>query len=174
MTKFLKKLNFFPGILLIIIFVIPARIAENIVRALLELLNNIFFYFDWLGISGGYLTMFYEKLIIEGAGAATYCAGMLLFPMFLNERFFKKFQINWLPGIIFVFIFFTMFALYYLYSFIFLGIGKMDWIDSISILVMFIGYTAGYLMIIYTSLKYSKTKNKYAKIIIDKFDENNY
>ena len=65
MTKFLKKLNFIPGILLIIIFIVPARIAENITRALFGLINNIFIYFDWLGVSGGYIGMFYEKLVIE-------------------------------------------------------------------------------------------------------------
>ena len=170
MTKFLKKLNFIPGILLIIIFIVPARIAENITRALFGLINNIFIYFDWLGVSGGYIGMFYEKLVVEGIGAATYCGGMLLFPIFLNKRFFKKFQINWLPGIILVFVIFSSFALFYLYSFIFKGLGKLDWIDSISLLVMFIGYSAGYLSIIYSSLKYSETKNKYIKILLDRFE----
>ena len=170
MTNFLKQLNFIPGIILIIIFIIPARILENIARALFKVLNNIFIYFDWLGVSGGYIGMFYEKLVIEGVGAATYCAGMLLFPMFLNKKFFRKFEINWLPGIVLVFLFFTTFALIYLYSFIFKGLGKMDWIDSLSILVMFIGYTFGYLMIIFSSLKYSESKNKFVKLILNKFE----
>lgn len=170
MTNILKKLNFIPGIILIIIFIIPARIVEDIARAIFKLLNNIFFYFDWLGVTGGYIGMFYEKLVVEGVGAATYCAGMLLFPMYLNKKFFKKFEINWLPGIILVFLFFTIFALSFIYTFIFKGIGKMDWIDSLSILVMFIGYTFGYLIVIFSSLKYSESKNKFVKLILNKFE----
>ena len=63
MIKFLKKFNFLPGIILIIIFVIPARLVENIARIILRLMNNLFAYFDYMGVSGGYLGMFYEKLM---------------------------------------------------------------------------------------------------------------
>ena len=66
MTKFFKKLNFLPGIILIIIFIIPARIAEDISRILTKLIQNIFAYFDYLGVSDGYIGMFYEKLVVEG------------------------------------------------------------------------------------------------------------
>jgi hypothetical protein len=170
MTKFLKKFNFLPGIILIIIFVIPARLVENIARIILRLMNNLFAYFDYMGVSGGYLGMFYEKLIVEGVGVAVYCAGMLLFPMYLNKRFFKKFEINWLPGIILVFLFFGSTGLFLIYIFFFKALGKMDWIDTISYLVTFIGYSAGFLTVIYSSLKYSETKNKFVKKILDKFE----
>ena len=170
MTKFFKKLNFLPGIILIIIFIIPARIAEDIARILTRLIQNIFAYFDYLGVFDGYIGMFYEKLVVEGVAAMIYCGGMLLFPMYLNKRFFKKFEINWLPGIILVFLFFGSFALYFLYMFLFVALGNMDWIDTISYLVTFISYSLGFLVIINISLKYSETKNKFVKKIFDKFE----
>jgi len=170
MTKFFKKLNFLPGIILIIIFIIPARIAEDIARILTRLIQNIFAYFDYLGVFDGYVGMFYEKFVVEGVAAMVYCGGMLLFPMYLNKRFFKKFEINWLPGIILVFLFFGSFALYFLYMFLFVALGNMDWIDTISYLVTFISYSLGFLVIINISLKYSETKNKFVKKIFDKFE----
>ena len=170
MTKVLKKFNFLPGIILIIIFIIPARIAENISRMLMNLMNNIFAYFDWMGVSGGYIGMFYEKLVVEGVGVAVYCSGMLLFPMYLNKKFFSKLEINWLPGIILVFLFFGSTGLFVLYIFFFEALGKMDWIDTLSYLVTFIGYSFGFLAVIYSSLKYSDTKNKYVKKLLDKFE----
>ena len=170
MTEFLKKFNFLPGIILILIFVIPARIAENISRILMKLMHNVFAFFDWMGVSGGYIGMFYEKLIVEGVGVAVYCAGMLLFPMYLNKRFFNKLEINWLPGIILVFLFFASTGLFVLYIFFFKALGKMDWIDTLSYLVTFIGYSFGFLAVIYSSLKYSDTKNKYVKKLLDKFE----
>ena len=170
MTKFFKKLNFLPGIILIIIFIIPARIAEDIARILTRLIQNIFAYFDYLGVFDGYVGMFYEKFVVEGVAAMVYCGGMLLFPMYLNKRFFKKFEINWLPGIILVFLFFGSTGLFLIYIFFFKALGKMDWIDTISYLVTFIGYSAGFLTVIYSSLKYSETKNKFVKKILDKFE----
>ena len=170
MTKFFKKLNFLPGIILIIIFIIPARIAEDIARILTRLIQNIFAYFDYLGVFDGYVGMFYEKFVVEGVAAMVYCGGMLLFPMYLNKRFFKKFEINWLPGIILVFLFFGSFALYFLYMFLFVALGNMDWIDTISYLVTFISYSLGFLVVINISLKYSETKNKFVKKIFDKFE----
>ena len=169
MINILKKINFLPGIILIIIFIIPARIAENIARAILKLMNNVFAYFDYFGVSGGYIGKFYETLIIEGFGSAVYCAGMLLFPMYLNKRFFKKFEINWLPGIIFVFLFFASFSLFTLYFLLFKALGEIDWIDTTSYIVGYISYTVGFLMIIFISLEYSETQNKYIKKIINRF-----
>ncbi len=166
MNNFTKKLNFLPGIILIIIFITPALVAKNIAKWLLHLINNFFAYFDYYGVSGGYLGMFYEKLVVEGGVAATYCAGMILLPMYLNKRFFKKFYINWLPGIILVFLFFTITALYVVYIFLFKVIGNADWIDTLSYIVGFIGYTAGYLSIIFTSLTYSETTNKFIRKLL--------
>lgn len=103
-------------------------------------------------------------------GVAVYCAGMLLFPMYLNKRFFNKLEINWLPGIILVFLFFASTALFVLYIFFFKALGKMDWIDTLSYLVTFIGYSFGFLAVIYSSLKYIDTKNKYIKKLLDKFE----
>ena len=104
MANYLKKFNFLYGIILIIICIIPARIAQDISQALLRLINNIAAYFDFMGVSGGYVGMFYEKLIVEGLGAAVYCGGMLLFPMYLNKNLvpymkpqkiiFEKIKIN--------------------------------------------------------------------------------
>jgi hypothetical protein len=169
MANYLKKFNFLYGIILIIICIIPARIAQDISQALLRLINNIAAYFDFMGVSGGYVGMFYEKLIVEGLGAAVYCGGMLLFPMYLNKNFFKKFEINWLPGIICVFLFFSIPALYIIYIFLFKALGKMDWIDTLSYIVGSIGYTLGFLSIIFTALLYSETKNKFINKILDKF-----
>lgn len=170
MNNILKKFNFVPGIIMIFIFVIPARILENLSRGLLKLMNNIFFYFDWMGLSGGYLGMFYEKFVIEGVGVAVYCGGMLLIPMYLHKRFFKKFEINWLPGIVLVFLFFAITGLFVLYAFFFIALGKMDWIDTLSYIVTFIGYSGGFLFVIYLALKYSDSKNRYVKIILDKLE----
>ena len=86
----IEWLNFLPGIILIIIFIIPARIAEDIARILTRLIQNIFAYFDYLGVFDGYVGMFYEKLVVEGVAAMVYCGGMLLFPMYLNKRFLKS------------------------------------------------------------------------------------
>ena len=66
MNKFFKKLNWLPGILLIIPFAFVGKLAENISRALLGLLQNISYYFDFMGVTGGYIGMFWEKLIMEG------------------------------------------------------------------------------------------------------------
>jgi len=165
----LKKINFLPGLILIIIFITPALFAQRIAQAFLRLMNNLFSYFDYMGVSGGYLGKFYELLIVEGFGSAVYCGGMLLFPMYLNKRFFKSFEINWLPGIILVFLFFGLASLYALYLLFFKALGKMDWIDSVSYIVGYIAYTAGFLYVIFYSLQYSETKNKCVKKILDKF-----
>jgi len=164
-----KKINFLPGIILIIIFITPALIAQRVAQGILRLINNLFSYFDYMGISGGYAGKFYELLIVEGLGSAVYCGGMLLFPMYLNKRFFKKFEINWLPGIILVFLFFGLASLYALYLLFFKALGKVDWIDTVSYIVSYIAYTAGFLVVIFYSLQYSETNNKYVKKIIDKF-----
>ena len=169
MINILKRINFLPGIILIIIFITPALFAQRIAQFILRLMNNFFSYFDYMGISGGYLGKFYELLIVEGFGSAVYCGGMLLFPMYLNKRFFKKFEINWLPGIILVFLFFGLASLYALYLFFFKALGNIDWIDTVTYIVGFIAYTAGFLAVIFYSLQYSETKNKYVKKILDKF-----
>ena len=74
MNKFFKKLNWLPGILLIIPFAFVGKLAENISRALLGLLQNISYYFDFMGVTGGYIGMFWEKLIMEGVGTFVFCA----------------------------------------------------------------------------------------------------
>ena len=169
MINIFKKINFLPGIILIIIFITPALIAQRVAQGILRLINNLFSYFDYMGISGGYAGKFYELLIVEGLGSAVYCGGMLLFPMYLNKRFFKKFEINWLPGIILVFLFFGLASLYALYLLFFKALGNIDWIDTASYIVGYIAYTAGFLVVIFYSLQYSETNNKYVKKIIDKF-----
>lgn len=169
MINISKKINFLAGIILIVIFITPALFAQRIAQAILRLMNNLFSYFDWMGVSGGYAGKFYELLIVEGLGSAVYCGGMLLFPMYLNKRFFKKFEINWLPGIILVFLIFSSFSLITLYLLFFKALGKIDWIDTVSYIVSYIAYTAGFLVVIFYSLQYSETKNKYVKKILDKF-----
>lgn len=169
MNNILKKFNFLPGIVLIIIFIFPAVIAQNLAKAILRLMNNLISYFDWIGVSGGYIGKFYELLVVESLGSAVYCGGMLLFPMYLNKRFFKNFEINWLPGIILVFLVFGSFSLFALYLFFFEALGTIDWIDTISYIVGYIAYTAGFLFVIFYALHYSETKNKYVKKILDKF-----
>ena len=169
MINIFKKINFLPGIILIIIFITPALFAQRIAQAILRLMNNLFSYFDYMGISGGYAGKFYELFVVEGLGSAVYCGGMLLFPMYLNKRFFRKFEINWLPGIILVFLTFASFSLLGIYLFFFKALGKIDWIDTISYIVSYIAYTGGFLIITFYSLQYSETKNKYVKKILDKF-----
>lgn len=169
MINILKKFNFLVGIVLILIFITPALIAQSFAKAILKLMNNLISYFDWMGISGGYIGKFYELLVVEGLGSAVYCGGMLLFPMYLNKKFFKNFEINWLPGIVLVFLFFGSFSLLTLYLFFFEALGEIDWIDTISYIVGYIAYTAGFLFVIYYALHYSETKNKYVKNLLDKF-----
>ena len=168
MVKYLKKLNFLCGIILIIIFIIPARFAQDVAEWLLRIVNNIAAYFDFMGVSGGYVGMLWEKFIVDGFGAAVYCGGMLLFPMYLNKNFFKKFEIDWLPGIICVFLFFLIPSLNIVYIFLFKALGKMDWIDTLSYFFSFLGYTFGFLAIILAALHYSETRNKFINKLLDK------
>ena len=88
--KFFKKLNWLPGILLIIPFAFVGKLAENIARALLGLMQDISYYFDFMGVMGGYVAMFWEKLFMEGIGTFVFCAVSLCGPMFLNKKFEYK------------------------------------------------------------------------------------
>ena len=158
MNKFFKKLNWLPGILLIIPFAFVGKLAENISRALLGLLQNISYYFDFMGVTGGYIGMFWEKLIMEGVGTFVFCAVTLCGPIYLNKKFFPKFNINWLPAIIFGFLYFAFFGLIIIVMF-FKGFGKADWIDNLSFFVMSVGYVGGFLAAMVTSALYAEIKH---------------
>lgn len=172
MIKFLNKLNFLLGIILVLVFLFPGSIAKNISQRFMRLLNNIFAYIDWTGFSGGYLGMFYESLIVEGIGSAVYCSVIILLPMFLNKRYFKNVNINWLPAIFIVFLFFTLPTLIVIYMFFSKVLGTADWIDTITYVVAVLGHSFGYISIIIVALFYSETQNKYVKMILNKFGVN--
>ena len=164
MKKYLNKINFLVGIILIIPFAFIGKLAENITRLLLGILQNLFAAFDWIGFSDGYLGMFYEKLVMEGFAAFSFCIIMICGPIFLNKKFFPKFKINWIPAIILTFVYFSFFGLIVLVGF-FMSIGKMDWIDTISLLVQSIGFFAGYISAIFSSIMYGEVKHPF----IEKF-----
>ena len=164
MKKILNKLNFLVGIILIIPFLFIGKIAENITRVLLGILQNIFAAFDFLGVSGGYIGMLYEKLVMEGFATFVYSFVMICGPIFLNKRFFPNFKINWIPAIVLTFIYFSYYGLIILIMF-FKSIGKMDWIDTIPYLVMSIGFFGGYISGIISSAMYAEVKHP----LIEKF-----
>ena len=164
MKKTLNKLNFLVGIIMIVPFAFIGKLAENIARALLAVIQNLAYALDFMGVMGGYVAMFYEKLFMEGVGTFAFCAVMLCGPIFLNKKFFPKFKINWIPAIILTFIYFSFFGLMVIIMF-FKSIGKMDWIDTISYLVMSIGFFGGYLSAIVYSAIYAEIKHP----LIDKF-----
>ena len=168
MIKYLNKLNFLVGILLVIIFSFVGKFIENISRALLKLVQNIFAYIDYLGTSSGYIAMFYEKLIMEGVGTFIFCAVTICCPIFLNKKIFPKFKINWFPSIVFVFLYFSIFGIFIIWLFI-KGLGRLDWIDTLSYLVMAIGYFGGYISAIVFSIDYSNTKHPLIDKIANKF-----
>ena len=164
MKTFISKLNFIVGILLVIPFSFVGKFLENIARFVFGVIQDIAFAFDFMGVMGGYVAMFWEKLLMEGIGTFVFCAVSLCGPMFLNKKIFPKFKINWMPAIIFVFIYFAFFGLAIVLLF-FKGFGKLDWIDTISYLVMAIGYFAGFIFGIITSLTYGEIKHP----LIEKF-----
>ena len=111
-----------------------------------------------MGVTGGYIGMFWEKLIMEGVGTFVFCAVTLCGPIYLNKKFFPKFNINWLPAIIFGFLYFAFFGLIIIVMF-FKGFGKADWIDNLSFFVMSVGYFGGFLAAMVTSALYAEIKH---------------
>jgi hypothetical protein len=164
MKKIFNKINFLVGIILVVPFWLIGKMAENLARLLLGILQKFFYAIDWLGVSGGYAAMFYEKLIMEAVGSFSFCFVMICGPIFLNKKFFPNFKINWVPAIILTFIYFSYYGLLILIMF-FKAIGKMDWIDTISFLVMSIGFFGGYIGAIITAATYSNIKHP----LIEKF-----
>ena len=61
MKKTLNKLNFLVGIIMILPFAFIGKLAENIARALLAIIQNLAYALDFMGVMGGYVAMFYEK-----------------------------------------------------------------------------------------------------------------
>lgn len=166
MMGYLKKLNFLIGIFLVFIFIFIGSIAEKLSRAFLTVIQNIFYKFDLFDVGGGYIDMFYEKLILEGVGTFVYCAVALCGPIFLNKKFFNKLEINWIPSFILIFIFFGYFGMKVLIMF-FQIIGKADWIDTLSYIVMAIGYFGGFISAMLVSAKYAEIHHP----LIDKFTQ---
>ena len=162
MKTILSKLNFIAGILLVVPFFLLGRFLENIARALFGVIQNIIYAFDFMGYMGGYFDMFWEKLLTEGVGTFVYCAVSLCGPIFINKKLFSRFKINWLPSISLIFIFFTFHGLTLIIMF-FKIVGELDWIDTISFLVMTIGYFIGYLMAIGVSLTYAEVKHPFVE-----------
>ena len=57
-----------------------------------------------------------------------YSATMLLIPMYLNKKFFNKIKIIWLPSLILVFLFFSIYGIIIATVFI-LNLTRLDWVE---------------------------------------------
>jgi hypothetical protein len=79
----------FLGLILVIIFIIPGKYLEGVVRKLSVILFNFFSYFNFTG-GGSYIDFFYEKFAVEIMATFVYSATMLLIPMYLNKKFLIK------------------------------------------------------------------------------------
>jgi hypothetical protein len=117
----------FLGLILVIIFIIPGKYLEGVVRKLSVILFNFFSYFNFTG-GGSYIDFFYEKFAVEMMATFVYSATMLLIPMYLNKKFFNKIKIIWLPSLILVFLFFSIFGIIIATVFI-LNLTRLDWVE---------------------------------------------
>jgi hypothetical protein len=158
-------INSFLGMLLVIIFIFPAKFLEEISRKIMVFLLKIFSYFDFTGTGGGYLDLFYEKFIVEVMAAGVYCATLILIPIYLNKKFFNKIKIVWLPSLILVFLFFSTMGIMMIGIFI-LGITKLDWTDLIQFLLTIFGFFGGYLSVLYVALEYGNITHPWLNKII--------
>ena len=153
MNKILNKFNFIIGIIAVFIALWPAKILEDIARFLLGILQNIFYYIGGPGVSGGYLDLFYESLVMEFVGTAVYCGSAIFLPIFLFEKLFKKIKINWVPAIALLFLMFLFFG-YKIISLSWTSPEDLDFVDTIQFIVMVIGYFAGFISPLVMALKH--------------------
>ena len=165
MIFYLKKLNFLIGLLLVLVFIFIGSIAENLTRKILKVMQNIFYYFDYFDINGGYFGMFYEKLLLEGAGTFVYFSVALCGPIFLNKKLFSNIKINWIPSFLLIFIhfFYTGYKMFAAMSFDVLI--NADWIDMLSLFIILISYLGGFSIAMLFSAKYAEINHP----LINKF-----
>ena len=153
----------FLGLILVIIFIIPGKYFEGVVRKLSVILFNFFSYFDFTG-GGGYIDFFYEKFVVEAMATFAFSATMLLIPMYLNKKFFNKIKIIWLPSLILVFLFFSIFGIIMVTTF-FLSLTRLDWVELLQFFLTLVAYFGSYLSVCYTSLDYGDIKFPWSKTI---------
>lgn len=151
----------FLGLILVIIFIIPGKYLEGVVRKLSVILFKFFSYFDFTG-GGGYIDFFYEKFAVEVMATFVYSATMLLIPMYLNKKFFSKIKIIWLPSLILVFLFFSIFGIIMAAAFV-LNLTRLDWVELLQFLLTLVAYFGSYLCVCYTALEYGDIKLPWLK-----------
>jgi len=138
----MKKLNFIPGIILILIFSIPAYFISKAVEWVLLKISSYISFLSFDGLINDLITSVFEKFIISGVFGFLNSSIMLLFPIILMEKYYKKFKINWLPGIVLVSIFFVY----------------VSWTMIFENILIFIGFTLGWLLVVVGVYK-TKTTN---------------
>jgi hypothetical protein len=151
----------FLGLILVIIFIIPGKYFEGVVRKLSVILFNFFSYFDFTG-GGGYIDFFYEKFVVEAMATFVFSATMLLIPIYLNKKFFSKIKIIWLPSLILVFLFFSIFGIIMMTTF-FLSLTKLDWVELLQFFLTLVAYFGSYLSVCYTALDYGDVRLPWLK-----------
>ena len=152
----------FLGLVLVIIFIIPGKYLEGVVRKLSVVLFNFFTHFDFSGGGGGYIDFFYEKFTVEIMATFAYSATMLLIPMYLNKKYFSKIKIIWLPSLILVFLFFSIFGMIMTATFI-LSLTRLDWVELLQFFLTLVAYFSSYLFVCYTALDYGDIKLPWLK-----------
>jgi hypothetical protein len=159
--SFIKELSSkvggsFLGLILVIIFIFPGKYLEGVVRKLSVILFNFFSYFDFTG-GGGYIDFFYEKFVVEVMATFVYSATILLIPMYLNKNFFSKIKISWLPSLILVFLFFSIFGIIMVASFV-LSLTRLDWVELLQFFLTLVAYFVSYLYVCYMALDYGDVR----------------
>ena len=152
----------FLGLILVIIFTIPGKYLEGVVRKLSVVLFNFFSHFDFTGGGGGYIDFFYEKFAVEVMATFVYSATMLLIPMYLNKNFFSKIKIIWLPSLILVFLFFSIFGIIMAAAFV-LNLTRLDWVELLQFFLTMVAYFASYLSVCFIALDYGDIKLPWLK-----------
>jgi len=152
----------FLGLILVIIFTIPGKYLEGVVRKLSVVLFNFFSHFDFTGGGGGYIDFFYEKFAVEVMATFVYSATMLLIPMYLNKNFFSKIKIIWLPSLILVFLFFSKFGIIMAAAFV-LNLTRLDWVELLQFFLTMVAYFASYLSVCFIALDYGDIKLPWLK-----------
>jgi hypothetical protein len=142
----------FLGLILVIIFTIPGKYLEGVARKLSVILFNISSYFDFSG-GGGYIDFFYEKYVAEAMATFVFSATMLLIPMYLNKKFFNKIKIIWLPSLILVFLFFSIFGIITTVAFV-LNLTRLNWLGLLEFFLTLVAYFGSYLSVCYIALNY--------------------
>ena len=154
MMRILNKINFIVGIVVVLLFMFLAQILEKISRYLLGILQNFFYYFDPYS-QGGYIDLFYDSLMMEFVGTAVYSGSAIFLPILLFEKFFKNIEINWKPAIVLLFLFFLFYGVL-LIRFYLISSVELDFFDIIQIVVMLIGYFAGFIIPLFYAYNYEK------------------